>query len=254
MAYWTSTVAFASRLCSRSPLDQASPAPARSIVACGAAFLVCLAVSCPAWALPPTYNEGGPGWDNTNVDTAFEPINRRGAAPAVGGPPAMFSQTSLSVRRDSLQSADELGSANFQFAVPIVALPGRGLDLALDLIYNSHVWHEDDGVAYDVDADWPGPGWTLGFGKLVVLNSKESIIMEPDGMRHSFVRTGESDLGDARVRFLHHTTDGSWIDYFHELNDGNIYFGEAKYPNGMLVEFYSSPKAYARASGAINML
>jgi YD repeat-containing protein len=210
-------------------------------------LLLGLVVLCsPGWALPPTYNEGGPGWDDTNIATAFEPANRRGAAPAVAGPPAIFSQTSLSVRRDGLQSADELGSANFQLAVPIVGLPGRGLDLALDLIYNSHVWHEgtDDRITYDIDADWPGPGWSLGFGKLVVGDSEESILIEPNGARHPFARTGKFDLGNGLVRFSHHTKDGSLIQYSHELRDGRTFVGEAKYPNGTLVEFYSLPNRF----------
>ena len=221
----------------------------------GVLLLALVLLLSPGRALPPTYSEGGPGWDDTNIDTAFERTNRRGAAPVVSRAPAIFSQTSLGVRRNGLQSADELGSANFQLTVPIVGLPGRGLDLALNLTYNSHVWHESkDGITYDIDADWPGPGWSLGFGKLVVSYRKEivglgpaessALLLEPDGMSHSFVNTGKTDLDDRHMRFFHYTTDGSLIQYFNEIKDDISYRGEAKYPNGMQIEFASLPNKF----------
>jgi hypothetical protein len=37
---------------------------------------------------------------------------------------------------------DGAGSGNFQFSVPVLALDGRGLDLNLNLEYNSRVWHK----------------------------------------------------------------------------------------------------------------
>jgi hypothetical protein len=228
----------------------------RSCLTSGLVLLLVLVVlSSDGWALPRTYYEGGPGWDLTNVNTAFKPSNRRGAAPMVGGAPAIFSQTSLGVRRAGLQSADKLGSANFQLAVPIVRLPGRGLDLALDLFYNSDIWHKgaNGELTYDMDADWPGPGWSLNFGKLEVrwseLDDLEhaqclAFLVEPNGMHHGFLSTGQSELGTGRMRFLHHTTDGSLVQYFIDTKEGNSYRGEAKYPNGMLIEFDSQPNKF----------
>jgi hypothetical protein len=229
-------------------LSNACHRPRNWLTSGGVLLLGLVVFSSHGWALPRTYYEGGPGWDLTNVNTAFKPTNRRGAAPVIGGAPAIFSQTSLGVRHAGLQSADQLGSANFQLAVPVVGLPGRGLDLALDLFYNSDIWHKGSNgeLTYDMDADWPGPGWSLNFGKLVVSCSELddldhaqclALLLEPNGTHHGFLSTGKSDLGNGRMRFLHHTTDGSLIQYFIDTKEGNSYRGEAKYPNGMLIEF-----------------
>ncbi|HEY8460665.1 MAG TPA: hypothetical protein VIM99_09810, partial [Blastocatellia bacterium] len=60
------------------------------------------------------------------------------------------------------------GSGNFQFAAPAVALDGRGIDLSLLFNYNSRVWHKSGSeITFDIDRDWI-PGWSLGFGKIVM--------------------------------------------------------------------------------------
>lgn len=54
--------------------------------------------------------------------------------------------------------------SDFSFAVPIVSLPGRGLDLNLALHYNSRVWtRRGCWVAFDPINGYPGPGFSLGF-------------------------------------------------------------------------------------------
>ena len=53
----------------------------------------------------------------------------------------------------------------------MVRLPGRGLDLALELTYNSRLWHKaGNEIYFDIDAEQAGfpLGWSLGFGKLNV--------------------------------------------------------------------------------------
>ena len=226
----------------------------RTCVAFCLAFLCLAALPTPGGALPPEYSEGGPGWDDTNIDTAFEPTNRRGPAPVVAGHSAIHSQTSLGVRRDRLQDAAELGSANFQFTVPIIALPGRGLDLALDLIYNSHVLHKiGDTTVYDISADWPGPGWSLGFGKMMAFytvhkyaagpwydGAPKALLQEPDGGRHSYVSTHTVKVAKDFAQHFYTTTDGSSIEYFLEIRDFTVSRGEVRYPDGMVVEFKST--------------
>lgn len=87
------------------------------------------------------------------------------------------------------------GSANFNFSIPVLNMPGRGVSTGLALNYNSRlwtkarvydvysypsschwqqcsgtvsptvVWHWE--MIYNLDAGWPSPGFNLGFGKLV---------------------------------------------------------------------------------------
>jgi len=63
------------------------------------------------------------------------------------------------VAEGSVQSADNIGSQSYNYAVPILHLPGRnGLDLNLGLHYNSRVWAADPGsgqMTFNVDRDWP---------------------------------------------------------------------------------------------------
>lgn len=57
-------------------------------------------------------------------------------------------------------------SQNINWSVPLVGLPGRGLDLNLALTYNSLVWIKSaDGAAmmFDPDHGYPSPGFRLRF-------------------------------------------------------------------------------------------
>jgi len=92
---------------------------------------------------------GDVGWDDTNYWSADKPENR------VGGP--------LGTAADG-----GAGSGNFQFAAPIVSLPGRGINISLGLAYNSRLWNKAGSqISYDTDRGWPAPGFSLGFGKLL---------------------------------------------------------------------------------------
>ena len=63
------------------------------------------------------------GWDDSNYWSAGDPENR------VGDPPGT--------------SADGgAGSGNFQFAAPVLSLPGRGINISLGLAYNSRLWNK----------------------------------------------------------------------------------------------------------------
>ena len=89
------------------------------------------------------------GWNNSNYMTADDSGKERGdmlGRPVDGG----------------------VGSSNFQFAAPILGLEGRNIDISLALTYNSRVWHKaNNEITFDIDRDWPAPGWSLGFGKII---------------------------------------------------------------------------------------
>lgn len=171
------------------------------------------------------------GWDETNYQSAFRPVNHRGAPKAAG------------VLLQGLQGAegdrrDSPGSSNFQIAAPVVSLPGRGIDLALALIYNSNLWQlQDNRIRYDIDRDWPAPGWSLGFGKLAV-SAGGNILYGPDGTRHQLTRTADPTNPQ---RFTGHSTgDGAFIDYEYYGDSTGVSFASVRYPNGLELQ-YAAP-------------
>lgn len=166
--------------------------------------------------LPP-----GEGWDGTNYWSADDPDNTRGNPPG------------------SVQD-NGAGSGNFQIAAPVLALPGRGLDIGLGLAYNSRVWNKANSqITYDIDRDWPAPGWSLGFGKIVGLGvNNGSMIIDADGTRHGFAGTVVYGPNQNYTDFTGHTTDGTFIDYTHHTGlGGAMTYAQARYPNGNVIEY-----------------
>ncbi len=138
------------------------------------------------------------GWNDGNMGSADAPGNQPGHPLA--------------------QTEDEgSGSGNFQLSAPVLSLPGRGLTLALALTYNSRVWNKSNNeMTFDIDHDWPAPGWSLGFGKMVRMGSNGGCMMvEADGTRHSFSGTYPPSTSPG---FAGHTIDGSFIDYWCSYN------------------------------------
>src|SRR5262249_32812342 len=147
-----------------------------------------------------------PGWTTDNSAAAVDPQNRRGRnvaysqmpfTPAVG-----VSRQALddgAPPRSGYEDDGGAGSGNFQLAVPIVNLPGRGLNLNVTLYYNSLVWVSSAGKrVLNADDDWPALGWSLGFGKLNAV-----VLIDPDGTVHPLAQL------DAPHR---HTVDATLID------------------------------------------
>src|SRR5262249_11219321 len=59
---------------------------------------------------------------------------------------------------------EDLLSNNFNWNLPLVNLKGRGLDLELQLSYNSLVWTRSGNyIDYDLDDESISPGFRLGF-------------------------------------------------------------------------------------------
>ena len=139
------------------------------------------------------------------------------------------------------------GNNNFQLVAPVLSLPGRGMDLNLNLVYNSLLWNKSGSAMYfDIDHDWPAPGWHLGFGKMVTMGTAGCLLIEPDGSRHAF--TGRvfthqyppiGALPAVNVTtFKGQTTDGSLIEYRCEMQLGGMKpEGLARYPNGTVIYY-----------------
>jgi len=163
----------------------------------------------------------GDGWDGSNYWSADDPGNTRGNPP--GG-----------------AQDNGAGSGNFQIAAPVLALPGRGIDIGLGLAYNSRVWNKAaPKITFDIDRDWPAPGWSLGFGKIVGMGvDNGSMIVDADGTRHGYAGTITYGPNQNYTDFTGHTTDGTFIDYTHHTGIGGaMTYAQAKYPNGTVIEY-----------------
>jgi RHS repeat-associated protein len=115
----------------------------------------------------------------------------------------------------------------------------------LDLVYNARVWQPvtiSNGqrrMVFDIDDDWPAPGWTLGFGKLVRLGADAALIVDADGSRRPFLVDFHRPDGGLE-KYWAHTTDGSGIKYtFHLTRDPvhRLHHGVLGRPDGSVIEF-----------------
>lgn len=120
--------------------------------------------------------------------------------------------------------------SNFEFAVPIVGLGGRGLGTSLTLFYNSRVWsRRNNSLAFDAISGWPGPGFSLGFGRVVFHTTQgggnptgKYVLIDTDGTRR-YLGTGTWMEGG-----IFQASDGTHITY----NGNARYGGTLTYNNG----------------------
>ncbi len=157
------------------------------------------------------------GWNDGNWQSFDDPGNNPGNPP---GHPA----------------DDGAGSGNFQLSAPVISLPGRGIDLALNLNYNSRLWNKSGSqLTYDIDRGFPSPGWSLGFGKVMDLGANGgSMIVDADGTRHGFTGSVTGSY------FSGHTSDGTFIDYNSTRLSSGISTANVNMPNGTSILYGAS--------------
>ncbi|HMO79999.1 MAG TPA: RHS repeat-associated core domain-containing protein [Pyrinomonadaceae bacterium] len=168
-------------------------------------------------------------WNDDNWPSSVEPGNLPGNPP--GGP-----------------MDGGAGNGNFQLSAPVVSLPGRGIDIALNLHYNSRLWNKSDTeLIYDIDKGFPAPGWSLGFGKIVFMGEQGGcMLVDADGTRHGYA--GQISNHNGKTNFNGHTADGSFIDYSCYVGYSAPFAwgsGWAKLPNGTTI-IYSAGTSVTR--------
>lgn len=186
-----------------------------------------------------------PQWDETNYLTAFDPSNRRGRNAVYSAMPQLSSIGSRRLhnnhpRPDSIEKNERAGNGNYQLSVPVIRLAGRGLDLELDLTYNSLVWHKNGNtLSFNIDNDWPAPGWSLGFGKIIRLGWGKFLLFGADGTRHPFPFQPALETSSAWSAYEGRSSDGTFIDcrLYTPPQRRGIDYAFAKYPDGTVVEF-----------------
>jgi RHS repeat-associated protein len=123
-----------------------------------------------------------------------------------------------------------VGSQSYNYAIPILRLPGRaGMDLVLNLYYNSRVWDVDSAggtVTFNADRDFPSYGFRLDFGYIEIAGGN-AVLTESDGTK----RVLAPPNGNA---------------FFASLDGSNIVFGltgtgRLVYGNGTQVQYQQFP-------------
>jgi RHS repeat-associated protein len=121
-----------------------------------------------------------------------------------------------------------VGSQSYNYVIPILSLPGRaGMDLNLNLYYNSRVWDVDTvngTVTFNADRDFPSYGFRLDFGYVEYDPSvDEFVLTEIDGTKRALPNNGG-----------YNSTDGSFIKY-------DALSNVLTYKNGTTVQYAAFP-------------
>jgi len=132
--------------------------------------------------------------------------------------------------RNRVTDSSRIGSVlpesnNFNMAIPIVSLGGRGVGASLTLSYNSRVWFKHgSAITFDAIESRPSPGFSLGFGRLVTYgpsNALKYLWIDAGGTRH-YLGQG----GSASQTVTLQTNDGSHLTYV-----GNAAYNGTLYGN-----------------------
>ena len=173
------------------------------------------------------------GWDSGNAASATTPDTFRG--------PSIFRGDIGAVRSLAFSPLDNPRSGNFHIAIPLVQALGRGTSLSINMNYNSQLWtrNESQGevsMNFDLDGDWPSPGWTISFGKIVVTGpTQAALFIEGSGLRHKaeFLYDQDHPTDSSLKRHWARTIDGSFILYAYDDKPGTgLVGGYARYPDG----------------------
>jgi YD repeat-containing protein len=151
---------------------------------------------------------------DNETSSLYQPDNLIGTPPGKKKPGALTAASAVPVT--------ESGNKNFSFGLPIVGLPGRGIDLSLQLVYNSLLWHKSTNpsngqtwMTYDVDSGYPAQGFRLGFGQIEDQGSAGFTLVDSDGTRHALVFSNTNNYDTTDGTFIHFTGGSGWGTLFY---------------------------------------
>jgi hypothetical protein len=140
---------------------------------------------------------------------------------AVGSPPGKR-KPGASSPAVATEGTETNGNQNFTFALPVVNLAGRNLDVAFSLVYNSQVWNKstdpfDSSVwmTYDVDSGWTSPGFRLGLGQIEDQGSFGFTLTDAGGTRHALSYTSPNNYDTVDGTLIHFTGGSGWGTLFY---------------------------------------
>lgn len=109
-----------------------------------------------------------------------------------------------------------IGSQSYNYVIPIVHIPGRaGLDVNLNLYYNSRVWDVDTAhntVTFNADRDFPSYGFRLDYGYVEKIGTGLQgtiTVTESDGSKHLLTPTSST---------IYDAVDGTYLEYNTQTN------------------------------------
>ncbi len=115
---------------------------------------------------------------------------------------------------------------------PFSSCPRAGLDLVLNLYYNSRIWDVDTvngTVTFNADRDYPSYGFRLDFGYVENVGGGEVILTQGDGTKEALAQSS-----DPNSPFMFYATDGTHIQYNNSSNT-------LTYHNGVNVQYSAFP-------------
>jgi ankyrin repeat protein len=119
--------------------------------------------------------------------------------------------------------------SNFNLAMPLIGLGGRGMGAGLTLNYNSRVWsRHGNAVTFSGIGGWPFAGFSLGFGRILAYGATAStryVLVDPDGTLHYL------GTGNAGVNTTYRTSDGTNITFVSQTAWGTTTIGGSLYYN-----------------------
>jgi RHS repeat-associated protein len=166
---------------------------------------------------------------DNETSSLYQPNNLIGTPPGKKKPGALSAASTIAIT--------ESGNRNFTFGLPVVALPGRGIDASLALIYNSLVWNKSTNpsdsstwMTYDVDSGYPAQGFRLGYGQIEDQGTAGFTLTDSNGTRHALVYSSA---------YNYDTTDGTFIHF-----TGGSGWGALSYPDGTRVGYGAAGGGY----------
>ena len=110
---------------------------------------------------------------------------------------------------------DRTKTTNFSFNLPIVSIPGRGLNASVGMTYNSQIWNKsDNSYTYNIDRNWLSPGFNLSYGYLDYAGFGTNggfDVISPDGTRHLLLYKGTTPGGEWSI---YESTDGDFVQTY----------------------------------------
>jgi hypothetical protein len=168
---------------------------------------------------------------DNETTSLYQPGNLIGTPPGKKKPGALSAASAVPVT--------ENGNKNFTFGLPVMGLPGRGLNVSLGLVFNSLLYNKSTDpsdnstwLTYDVDSGYPAQGFRLGYGQIEDQGSAGFTLTDGNGTRHALVHT-------TGYSWEYHSTDGTFIDF-----NGGSGWGTLYYPDGTIVGYGAAGGGY----------